>query len=211
MIKLPVAVCAVLESAINGLLQLDDAGTHGLAPLHGKVVGLQISDFSIELLLLFGDDDTVTVMGQYDNKVDAWIKGSSVSLTRMGLLENPNDLVLSGDVVIEGDVDAAGAVRRFLNTINIDWEEHLSRLTGDIVAHQVGRTTRGLLKWLSDASVSLRTDMSEYLRYETGLVADVDEVAGFLQQVDQTRNDVERLQVRISRLQDKVNQRSKTS
>ena len=113
MIRLPITICAILESAINAMLQLDDASTQSWTVLQGKVVGIKLTDVNMELFLLFGDDNQVTVMGQFDNKVDAWVKGSTVSLTRMGLVDNPNELVLKGDVAIEGDVQAASAVRQF--------------------------------------------------------------------------------------------------
>lgn len=209
MIHLPVAICALLESAINGVLALDTAGASHITPLHGKVVGFEVTDIQLTFVLLFGANGRVTVMGRYDNTADAWVKGSSVALTRMSFAALPNEAVLKGEVAIEGDTHAVAAVSRFLKGIDIDWEEQLSRFTGDIVAHQVGRAVRGLSSWINDVGTSLRSDLSEYLRYETKWLPDAETVQQHLLEVDRIRHDVERLQVRIQRLQ--VGRQSRTA
>jgi ubiquinone biosynthesis protein UbiJ len=83
---------------------------------------------------------------------------------------------------------------------NIDWEEPLSKLFGDSVAHEVGRGVRGLVSWARVASETFSSDLGEYLREERRLTPTQLEVDDFTAHVDRVRDDVERLELRIARL-----------
>jgi ubiquinone biosynthesis protein UbiJ len=87
---------------------------------------------------------------------------------------------------------------------NIDWEEPLSRLLGDSVAHEIGRGVRGFVSWANAAGGTFACDVGEYLREERRLSPTRLEVDDFASDVDQARDDVERLAVRIARLMSRV-------
>ena len=87
-----------------------------------------------------------------------------------------------------------------LGGIDIDWEEQLSRLSGDVLAHRLGTMVRGALDWGRRAKQSLERDVAEYLREETGLNPRQDEVESFVAGVDVLREAVDRLEARLERL-----------
>ena len=85
-----------------------------------------------------------------------------------------------------------------------DWEEQLSHLVGDAAAHQVGNLVRDTLQWGAKSVDTLGRDLTEYLQEESRQLPQRDEVNKFLAAVDVLRNDVERLDARVKRLQARI-------
>ena len=109
-------------------------------------------------------------------------------------------LFFEGDVVITGDVALGQAFRDLLLAVDIDWEENLSRFTGDVLAHQLGNAVRSGQHWARQSRHTLKQDAAEYLQEEGRLLIAGDEMAGYLGAVDTLREDVDRLTARVQRL-----------
>ena len=88
--------------------------------------------------------------------------------------------------------------------MDIDWEEHLSRLTGDIAAHRIMTVFGRLAEWSKSATNNLTDDIGEYLQEESLDVVSGAEIELFNQQVDSLRDDTYRLEARIARLADTI-------
>ena len=108
---LPIVVTAGIERLINDVIKLDEEFPDQLNQLHDKVIAIHVSDVNVCLYLFICSDNSIQLMSRYDGTVDATIRGSSFSLTQMGLSDSPNDLVLRGDVMLEGDVNLAKKAR----------------------------------------------------------------------------------------------------
>ena len=85
----------------------------------------------------------------------------------------------------------------------IDWEELLAQAIGDLSAHQVGENVRAASRWMRHVADSVALSAGEYLREESGLLADAWHVRRFVDQVDRLRDDVSRLSLRLSRLHER--------
>ena len=73
-------------------------------------------------------------------------------------------------------------------------------LTGDAIAHEIGRSARGLADWARTARQSLGRSLNEYLTYETGAVVSPLEVEEFCAGVDALAQGVDRLEARLHQL-----------
>jgi ubiquinone biosynthesis protein UbiJ len=67
-----------------------------------------------------------------------------------------------GQIGIEGQADLAGAVDELFRTLRWDFEEDLSRVFGDIVAHRLAAGGRDLAAWQRDAVQRLAENLAEY-------------------------------------------------
>lgn len=194
---------AVLEAALNRALRLDPDWRDKLAPLLGRRIGLELQGVGARLVL-YPHEAGIRVMGAADEdlavRCDAVISGTPLALAGMAMEDDTRSL-FSGEVRIEGDVELGQQFRRLLDELDMDWEEALARLTGDVVAHHIGRTLRGLGAWGEQALDTLAQNAAEYLQVESGLNPSREEVTAFVSGVDTLRNDVERLAARIRRLQ----------
>jgi ubiquinone biosynthesis protein UbiJ len=106
----------------------------------------------------------------------------------------------SGSVQIEGDTTLAQQFAKALGGLDVDWEEQAARVLGDPIAHQVGQAMKGLSDWGRQTSRTLTADLKEYLEEEGRLVPTRYELDAFLAEVDTLRDDVERLEARLARL-----------
>lgn len=196
---LPTAIAAALEVAINQVLQLDPDSLARLQALQGKVVAIELRGLNISFYLI-PDDRGLNVFSHFEGEPDTVLRGTPLSMVRMGVAARPGDVLLAGDVEISGDVELGQQVREILDGLDIDWEEHLSHLTGDIVAHKLGDIARGVITWGRKTADILGQDVAEYLQEESRDLVTPSEVEEFLGQVDILRSDVDRFEARVSRL-----------
>lgn len=200
---LPTAVSAALEAAINGVLQLDEDTLARLQGMQGKVIAVELRGLDVSLFLI-PEPNRLSVYGRFEGEPDTRLRGTPLALMRMGLAKHAGDVLFAGDVEISGDVELGQAFREMLDAMDIDWEEHLSHLTGDLVAHRVGNVVRDALAWGRQTLDTLGKDASEYLQEESETLPNQDEVEAFLSQVDVLRTDVDRMEARVRRLHKRV-------
>jgi len=90
---------------------------------------------------------------------------------------------------------------KWIDEMDIDWEEQLSKLTGDFIAHQLGNAARQAGKILQHGRNTLEQDIGEYLQEELRVLPSRIETLNFSTDVSRISMDVERLQARVKRLQ----------
>jgi ubiquinone biosynthesis protein UbiJ len=144
--------------------------------------------------------DRIDVAGHYEGKPDTLLTGTPASLFRLAVIHSGDQLFDSG-VEFHGDTEKGERFRDILASVDIDWEELLSRLMGDSIAHQIGNVARSVTAAASRGLTSLEKDVSEYLREESRLVPTAIEVDNLLEEIDTLRLDTDRLEARIQRLE----------
>jgi len=132
---------------------------------------------------------------------DATLKGSPLGLARLAGTD-PEAAIRAGDVEVRGDAEVAEAFRYLLQVVRPDWEEELSRVTGDAVAHEAGRFVRGVGNWLQLAGDSLARSTGEYLTEESRVLATRAELDEFCAEVDTLAAAVDRAEARLRLLRD---------
>lgn len=188
-----------LETALNRYLTLDpDAGVF-LAPLAGKVIAVNVTPFNWTLFLCPASDK-IQVLEYYAGQPDTTLSGSLFALGLMGFSDNPVHNVFSGQVHIGGDVHTGRAFQQLFEKLDIDPEEQLSHVTGDVIAHQIGRLARGGQRWGRTTLQNLQADIAEFLHDESRDLPPTPELEIFYRQIDALRNDYDRLQARLERL-----------
>jgi ubiquinone biosynthesis protein UbiJ len=193
------AVLAGLETVMNKTLALDPDTLQALQALSGKIIAIELRGLDLTLYML-PDAEGIQLMGHFDNTPDTTLSGAPFALLRMAN-SKPGEGLFTGDVEIHGDVELGQRFQRILHGLDIDWEEHLSHLTGDIVAHQAGTLARNFMAWGKQASESLSQDITEYLQQESNTLPTPAEVENFLADIDELRMSTDRLQARVQRLQ----------
>ena len=197
-------LAAVLETAINRWLRLDETSLDRLQPLQGRIIEWYIDGLGRSLYFVPGPQ-SMQVLSRYEGEVDTTISAGLGGLLQ-SLTRRPEDALFEHSLRISGDTELGQAFQDLLTSVDVDWEEQLSHITGDSIAHQAGKTLRALQLWLSDSSRTLRLDLSEYLQEEARILPTRIEIQHFLDQVDQLRTDTDRLEARIRRLRQAGNE-----
>ena len=196
---LPTAATAALEAALNRYLALDPDSLRRMAELDGRVIGLQWRGTALALYFLLGPQG-VQVLGHYEGEPDTLLSGSPLALAELGLGGDRERALFSGAVEIRGDTETGQRFQQILEAMDIDWEEHLSHLVGDVAAHQAGRLVRAGRQYLHSSADTLRQDLGEYLTEEAQLLPARIQVDNFLADIDRLRMDADRLEARVQRL-----------
>jgi ubiquinone biosynthesis protein UbiJ len=189
-----------IQLFINKVLQQDEQTLTAVQELAGKVIKIEIIGPDISLLVIF-EQQGITLEKEHDTKSHVIIRARPA--TYIGLLLNRDEKTntFTPDMEINGDANLAQRFQQILRNMEIDWEEHLSHWIGDTAAHKLGRVFKQGRELLKEVHQTICMDISEYLRYEKNILPDKDEVEEYIAAVDVLRNDAERLQLRMARLQ----------
>ena len=189
---------AGLETAFNQYLELDEHAHQAMTKLHGRIIAIEILGLGSTLYLVPGPQ-RVQILEAYEGAPDCCISGTPLALARMRD-SRASDQLFSGAVEISGDTELAHQLSKILSGMEIDWEEQLSRFTGDLIAHWLGNLLRRARAWGVESSTTLGLDIQEYLQEELRLLPGRSEIEEFLNAVDTLRDDAERLQARLDQL-----------
>lgn len=195
-----VATATLLDGAqvlFNRLLVYDPDTQQRLHALAGKVICLELRDAPLRLYVL-PTATGVELCGAHDGAVDVTIAGSAAVFAR--LLSARGRTPVAGELQISGDIELGQRFQRIVRGLDIDGEEMIARLVGDLPARQLGNAFRAARAWALHAGTTLERDAVEYLQEEVRVLAKREQVAAFLSGVDRVRADVDRLEQRIKRL-----------
>ena len=206
-----IPLLAAMEAALNQLFAMDPESFARLADFKGRIIAFHITDMD-QWLYFFPDAQGMQIISHYEDEPDTVISGSLLAFAKMALAEDHEKTrsVFKGDIKITGDMALGQHFQALFQQLDIDWEEHLSHITGDVIAHSLGNAARSVLGFGKKLFNSMGMDVSEYLQYETRDIASGPEIQHFNQQVDTIRNDVERAEVRIKRLEQALAQSAKS-
>jgi ubiquinone biosynthesis protein UbiJ len=201
-----------LLQPVQSLLDRGVANSTTAAALCAQLEGqtLQIAVLPTELAVHFvvTDGQLRLNQGMAENPA-ATISGSLVNLTRLAG-DDPEAVIREGHVSISGDADVATHFRALLAITRPDWEEELSRLTGDALAHEAGRAFRGVAGWAARARHSLGRSVAEYLSEESRDLVATTELQEFYTEVDQLAMSLERAEAKLRLIKQRSGKGSKS-
>jgi len=181
-------------AALNHLLEQQPWAAERLRPFAGQAVEFRCPPFP-DLRFAITDN------GLLDRA-----QGETASALVVKLTPGTLPFLLARDetarkrVEIEGSADLAGAVDYLFRHLSWDFEEDLSKVFGDIVAHCLASGGKALAAWQRDAGLRLAESLAEYWTEEQPLLARPADVENFCRSVDTLRDDVARLERRIQHL-----------
>lgn len=195
------AMLHAAEAVINRGLRLDAAALPRLAELSGTCIALEVTDINWVIYMLPGTAG-LSLRRDYPGVPDARLNGAGWALLRLGMHKGNARAALSASgVQISGDIELVQQLKRILDAIEIDWEELLSKLVGDLCARKLANALRDTRRWGVRTAESLAYNFAEYQQEESRTLPTRAEMEEFLAEVDATRDDVERVEARLRRLQ----------
>ena len=142
---------------------------------------------------------------------DATIAGSPLALLRLagaGRADmprtDPAHPARGAGAVVSGDAEIANSYRELLALARPDFEEELSRLTGDVPARALSQFALKTLEWARGARRTAGENVAEYLQEESRDLVNKPELEEFLHGVDTVRETADRVDARIARLEQRL-------
>jgi ubiquinone biosynthesis protein UbiJ len=107
---------------------------------------------------------------------------------------------LFSSVKLAGAADIAESLAFVLRNLRWDGEADLARVVGDIPARRLARLALAIAAGIQDTIARVAQNISEYAVEESGILTASHDISEFSGAVNLLRDDVERLEKRISRL-----------
>ncbi len=196
-----IPLLAAMEAGLNQLFAMDPDTFANLVHFKGRIIAFHITDLD-QKLYFFPDQQGIQIISHYEGEADTIISGSLMAFARMAMADEKanTSAVFKGDINIAGDIALGQHFQSLFKQLDIDWEEHLSHITGDVIAHSIGNAVRGFFDWGKKAVDSITMDVSEYVQYESRDIASGPEIEHFNKQIDNIRSAVDRAEARVNRL-----------
>ena len=178
-------------AALNHVLRAEAWAREKLAPFAGEVVAIRAGP--LPALRLRIEPGGLVGPGEGEASLTIEVKGDAPA----ALLKGEDHFLRA--VEVTGNARLADAVMALARHLRWDYEEDLSRLTGDVVAHRVGEAVRGIAAWAPDAGRRFSEAFAAYAADEAGFLLDRPRLEEFKAQVAALRDGVERLEARLRR------------
>lgn len=181
------------ETALNLAIHLDEMQGAAFDALDSKVVELWIAPSKTPLFCIINQRQIVT-QTTLDGEADVTLKTGMrqlMALTQGQGFENK---------FIRGSESIGQAFIEAMENLEIDWEEHLSHYTGDLVAFKIGHGVRSVLESKQQTKSYMGETIKEYLQFEINALPARHQVEHFIEDVKQTQQQVDQLAERIASL-----------
>jgi ubiquinone biosynthesis protein UbiJ len=183
---------------INHVLAQQPWAREALARHAGRRLRLSAPPFALGLLI--GEKGEVSALPFTETSADVTL---SVAATRVPFLFIDPEAAMK-DVRIEGDAEFAHTLARLAREVRWDVEEDLSKVLGDIPAHQMMRFARAFAGWGREAGKRLAQTTSAYLIDEDPTLVRKPAIDAFARDVAALRDDCARLEKRLELLEKKA-------
>jgi ubiquinone biosynthesis protein UbiJ len=188
-----------LAAMINRQVRAKTPARELCAQLAGKVVAVRMRDTALAMYFVI-DEHGVDLRIRSDREPDVAITSSLFALASLAA-QGGESALRDGTVELSGDVYTAQSFQQLLNYGRPDLEEELSAVVGDVAAHGIADFVRGIGRWTREARSTMRQNVSEYLQEESRALPSRYEADRFRTKVNTLRDDVDRLEARIRRLE----------
>lgn len=185
---------SLIPPAINHLLAQEPWARDKLVAHKGKTACFDLSILRLTLTVMA--DGSVSAATESDTpQVTIRVKPDQLPL----ILQNRERAF--SYVTVEGDADFANTISQVSQSLHWEAEEDLSKLFGDIAATKMVAGAKAALQTAKATQRALAENIAEYLLEEKPMLVRPQAVMDFGGDVAKLRDDVERLQKRIEKLE----------
>jgi ubiquinone biosynthesis accessory factor UbiJ len=185
------------EQAINKALEYDPASRTALARLSDHVLAVTLEPAELTVYVMPGAE-AVDLRSHFEGEPSVRVRGPLTALIRLAT-GHQNNLKTTG-AQVSGDSGVLLELRGILQNLDLDWEEALSQLFGDVAGHGAAQLLREAGLWLRDRGASSRRLLSEFITEELHLLPSRQELEDFYRAVDDVRFDLDRVEARMRHL-----------
>jgi len=187
----------LIVSSFNRYLDCDPERAQALENINDKILSITIKEANFTLIMQV--QNARFFEADLSQQIDASIIVSMHVLSGKMGGQDQNQLFKDGIIEIQGDSHVASVFNKVMNEIEIDWQDVISKYTGDIVAHQITTGAKSVASVLRRLGDNLRLDVRDYLQDDLQIAVTESEVEHFVEQVDDLRARTDRLEARLNK------------
>ncbi|PCJ25903.1 MAG: hypothetical protein COA96_06550 [SAR86 cluster bacterium] len=203
-----------VEKILNALVARDSHIVKQLRSFDDKAITI-VSHAPHFSLSVFFDEGRIK-LSAIDNaslniEPDAIISGKAEDLLKLLFQHAENRALANPAISISGDAILVQDLYKMLASLDLEWEDYLAPMMGDILSHEIGKFSRDAKNWSQEANTNIQRNIHDYLVEETNAVPDTDELESFNDSLDQLRLSIDRATARAEQLQVRLERLSSLS
>lgn len=203
------ALLIPFESLINQFIAQDIKLSEDLKKHDGKVLEIEVRSPTLNFFVFFYESTVrLSFVNEVKNQVnrrdrisqlstDGKISGSASALLGILLDRDSDRSLVNPDITITGDSEFIQEIQLLFANMEIDWQEPLSKIIGDIPTHSVDQLFNKLFAFARDSARAVTTNIDEYLHEESRMVPPLNQVEMFDQDLDSLKLKLDRLTARL--------------
>lgn len=191
-----------IETAINALLWREKALKPARQRLIGKVLRVELKEFSSPLVLVFSERQ-VDVLGAWEGEADCTVITRVSVLPQLRNRQQLTALIRNNDLEVQGDLQVVQNLVSLADLAEFDPAELLAPYTGDIAAEGVSKLLRGGAKFLQHGLARQQRYVAETLTEEWRLAPGALEAAWFAEETAAVERELAALAKRLEKLEGK--------
>lgn len=199
------AITASVEQIVNKALTYDPATRHNISAI-SDVLAIDITAPVACTIYFCGQHEGLAALSYYEQTPTTTLTGSASAFIR--LLQHPQAFAASG-VSMVGSPQLLQQWQAIIEALDIDWEDAISEVLGDIAGPAVTQTLSQSAQWLHQQASEQERLIKEYLPEELQLVPSKAEVEQFYDTVATLRLQMDRISARTERLSQAINTSTK--
>lgn len=196
------AALSAAEALVQRVLRYDPASRLALSKLEGQVLALQFTQPEWTVYLLPGEAG-LSFSSHWEGDIQSRLTGPLKNF--IGLARGEQTSLAGSGVQLEGSTHLVQSLQRIMGQLDIDWEEALSEVLGDVLGHQSAELLRSGGRWLKARDTQARRLIGEFITQEAGLVPGRAELDSFYREVDDLALRLERTEARVEHLRTLLN------
>lgn len=193
-----------LERSLNKLLQLDPDSAFKLRKLRGRNLQVRVRELPWPLMFHFADEVNIGIVLVEDSELSRPDCLIELNLETLPLLQDSSllsSLIQQQKLILIGDIYVAQSFSNLIKELDIDWEEQLAKITGDVIAHQTFSSAKTIFAEGKDFVQQSRDIWSERLTKEGAVGINQQTLDHFSEEVIKVRSSTDRLAARLAILE----------
>jgi len=191
-----------LEAALNRALALDPDTRAAVHALDGQRIALTLEAPALALQIRVEGDrlrvGPVDPASEPDLAVRSTLGGLLAQLPLLAKAQRGP--APGGRLRVSGDAELARRLQQLATRFDPDWQLPFVTVFGEVIGVQIAQAVRSALRTARDLGTGFARDAAEYVTEESRDVVPRAELDAFHDDVDQLRDDAERLAARVARL-----------
>ena len=139
-----------------------------------------------------------------DIQITASITGNVGQLLPLILEKRDNRPLSNPALAITGDASFIQELHASLSSLDIDWEDYLAPLLGNLITNELSHISNDIRNWSKQASVNMRRNVNEYLTEEERIFPKKEQLDDFNEELDYLKIRIDRINAKASILDQKL-------
>ena len=208
----PIAIRPV-EDLLNRVLAKDSYLQSRLKTFSGKSLQISVHPPGTTVTVLF-EQDRIRLLSSpaelLDIEITASIRGNVSELLPL-LIEKPDRRPLSNPAItITGDINFIQDIYASLHNLDIDWEDYLASMLGNLITNELSQFGKDLQEWTQQVSSNMKRNVDEYLKEEEQIFPKKEQLRDFSEELERLKLKIDRVKAKFNVLYERLDRLNNT-